>query len=566
MSASEKNSLPIFQDPVLRSFCEQEKAYEKLMIEARSRSTEPGRLVEICKMGLRELVDRSPFLGDFDYYQGFRERQIFTQFATDSEVRSEVLVDGRFINEEISKALEANPTLMAVDDYFASTHNIPEFSFLGSVALANPNYPASAIDSLIRDSDYVCFWNDYLYWEHHPSLFYLLEMTDMGTSYEIDVHWWLALSGAIRAIDTSEELDQLVEQFDSKDLIGFDGSIDDFFDDFVSQILPFLVGSSQEFLERSFEIDSHPIQQAILLNPSCTIDIRTKAIELNSDRSEDELLFIPDPVQLALYAAHLGKYNLIDNWISAPEQMDSFIGFCDPYINDAISELNLDSSLYGDQSEANAQSIESFMQQHYEMNPGLDPATPAEVLRTLAESTDETIQSNVAQNLSAPEDVLRSLAKSSSVAVRVAVAANSATPQNVLLDLATDLVAKVRIAIAGNEESELEVFEKLIVDVDPEVRSTLARNPSLNRELLKVLTKDKEGLVRRNVAKNISATSEVLAFMTEDNDVWVRRNIASNPFATEEILLSMLNDEDEDVRNRLNDRLDTDFEDDFEDD
>jgi hypothetical protein len=54
--------------------------------------------------------------------------------------------------------------------------------------------------------------------------------------------------------------------------------------------------------------------------------------------------------------------------------------------------------------------------------------------------------------------------------------------------------------------------------------------------------------------------------MTEDNDVWVRRNIASNPFATEEILLSMLNDEDEDVRNRLNARLDTDFEDDFEDD
>jgi hypothetical protein len=286
MSASEKNSLPIFRDPVLRSFCEQEKAYEKLMIEARSRSTEPGRLVEICEMGLRELVDRSPFLGDFDYYQGFRERQIFTQFATDSEFRSEVLVDGRYINEEISNALESNPTLMAVDDYFASTHNIPEFSFLKSVALSNPKYPVSSIDSLERDSDSVCFWNDYLYWEHHPSLFYLLEMMPMGTSYEIDAHWWLALSGTIKAIDTCEELDQLVEQFDAMSLIDIDEAIDDFFDDFVSQIMPLLVGSSVEFLENSFEIDSHPIQQAILLNPSCTIDIRTKAMELNSDRSE----------------------------------------------------------------------------------------------------------------------------------------------------------------------------------------------------------------------------------------------------------------------------------------
>ena len=62
-------------------------------------------------------------------------------------------------------------------------------------------------------------------------------------------------------------------------------------------------------------------------------------MELNSDRSEDDALLIPDPVQLALYAAHLGKYNLIDNWITTAEQMDSFIGFCDPYIIDAISEL-----------------------------------------------------------------------------------------------------------------------------------------------------------------------------------------------------------------------------------
>ncbi len=357
MSESEKDSLPIFQDPVLRFFCNQEQKYQELVIDAQSRSTEPGRLVELFQMDLRELVDRSDFLGDFDYYQGFRERQIFTQFATEAEYLSEVLIDGRFVNEEISISLQTNPTLMRVDEYFASTHNIPEFSYLRSVALSNPNYPASPIDSLVRDSDYVCFWNDYLYREHHPSLFHLLEMMPMGTSYEIDAHWWLALSGTIKSIDTCEELDQLVDQFDAMSLIDVDEAIDDFFDDFVSQIMPFLVGSSEEFLENSFEIDSHPIQQAILLNPSCTMDIRTKAMELNSDRIEDEPLFIPDPVQLALYAAHLGKYDLIENWITTPEEIDAFIGFCDPYIIGAISELNLDSSLYRDQAEENAHSL-----------------------------------------------------------------------------------------------------------------------------------------------------------------------------------------------------------------
>ena len=127
-------------------------------------------------------------------------------------------------------------------------------------------------------------------------------------------------------------------------MIGFDESIDDFFDDFVSQILPFLVGSSQEFLEKSFEIDSHPIKQAILLNPSCTMDIRTRSMEMNSSGTEIKSLVIPHPVQLALYAAHLGKYELIENWITTPEDIDAFIGFCDPYIVDAISELRLGSS------------------------------------------------------------------------------------------------------------------------------------------------------------------------------------------------------------------------------
>ena len=81
MSKTERDALPIFRDPVLRFFLDQNQAYEALVIEAQSRSTEPSRLVEIFDMELLELVDRSDFFGDFDYYQGFRERKIFTQFA-----------------------------------------------------------------------------------------------------------------------------------------------------------------------------------------------------------------------------------------------------------------------------------------------------------------------------------------------------------------------------------------------------------------------------------------------------------------------------------------------------
>lgn len=566
MSESEKDSLPIFQDPILRSFCNQEQKYQELVIEAQSRSTDPGRLVEIFDMELREMVDRSSFSGDFDYYQGFRERQIFTQFAANSDDLSEVLIDGRFVNEEIYISLQANPTLKRVDEYFASTHNIPEFSYLRSVALSNPNYPVVATDDLTRESHDACFWNDYLRYEYHPSLFQFIEDVN-STGYEIDTHWWLSISKAVNAMDT-EQLGQVAEVFESMSLVGLgwdDIYWEDQFDDYVAMFMPFLVGSSQEFLEKSFELDSDPIKQAILYNPHSTKTLRDQAKAINTDGTKEDQLFVPSQVDMAKYAAFHGRYELIENWITTPEEMDAFIQSCEPHIVDAISELKLDSISSNAQVVENNHSFESFMLEHYAMNPGLDPKTPLDELRTLAESSDETIQCNVAQNPSAPMEVLRSLAKSSGIAVRSAVASNSVTPGNVLLDLATDSVVKVRIALAGNERVDLEVLKRLASDVDSEVRSTSARNPAVNSELLEVLAKDKDGLVRRNVAKNTSASVEVLAHMTKDNDVWVRRNIASNPSAIDEILISMLNDEDEDVRNRVNSRLYADFDDEFDD-
>ena len=339
MSKTERDALPIFRDPVLRFFLDQNQAYEALVIEAQSRSTEPSRLVEIFDMELLELVDRSDFFGDFDYYQGFRGRQIFTQFADWGGNSSEVLIDGRFVNEEISMALQTNPILMRTDEYFSSTHNIPEFSYLRSVALSNPNYPVVGTDDLTRESDDACFWNDYLRYEYHPSLFQFIEDVN-STGYDLDTHWWLSISKAINAMD-AEQLDQVAEAFESMSLVGLgwdDIYWDEQFDDYVAMFMPFLVGSSEEFLERSFELDSHPIRQAILYNPRSTITIRDQANAMNADETREDELFVPSQIDMAKYAAFLGRYELIENWITTPEEFQELKRICPKYVADGINE------------------------------------------------------------------------------------------------------------------------------------------------------------------------------------------------------------------------------------
>jgi hypothetical protein len=338
MTKAEQDELPIFQDPVVRYFLGQEKTYEELVTESQSRSTGAARLVEISDMDLRELVDRSSFFGDFDYYQGFRERQIFTQFAANSEIVSEVLIDGRFVNEEISMALQTNPLLMRVDQYFASTHNIPEFSYLRSVALSNPNYPVVGTDDLTRESHDACFWNDYLKHEYHPSLFQFIEDVN-STGYEIDTHWWLSISKAINAMD-AEQLDHVAEAFESMSLVGLDWddiNWDEQFDDYVAMFMPFLVGSSVEFLERSFELDSHPIRQAILYNPRSTVTIRDQANAMNADATIEDQLFVPSHLDMAKYAAFLGRYELIENWITTSEELKELNRICPKYVAEGMN-------------------------------------------------------------------------------------------------------------------------------------------------------------------------------------------------------------------------------------
>lgn len=336
MSKTGRDALPIFREPVLRFLFDQDQAYEKLEIEAKSRSTEPGRLVEIFDMDLCELVDRSTIQGDFEWYEGERNRQIFTEVLV-FDFSSGVFKSGH-VDEIMVKALETKPLLMQVAKYFSATENIPEFSYLGSVALSNPNYPVTPIDSLVRNSDMVCYWKDYLLHEYHPSLYCLLDEMFIGTSYEIDTQWWLSISRAINAMDSDDELDEVVEVFDSISLIGWeDIDIDDQFDDYVAMLMPFLVGSSEEFLERSFELDSHPIRQAILYNPRSTITIRDQANAMNADETREDELFVPSQIDMAKYAAFLGRYELIENWITTPEEFQELNRICPSHVAEGVN-------------------------------------------------------------------------------------------------------------------------------------------------------------------------------------------------------------------------------------
>ena len=335
MTKIEQDKLPIFWDPVLRYFLGQDRAYEALVIEAQDRSTESSRLVEIFDLDLCELVDRSTIQGDFEWYEGTSDRQIFTEFLV-FDFFSGVFKSGH-VDVDIAEALETKPLLMKVAKYFSANENIPKFSYLGSVALSNPNYPVTPIDSLVCNSDMVCYWNDYLLHEYHPSLYCLLDEMFIGTSYEIDTQWWLSISMAINAMDSDEELDEVVEVFDSMSLIGEeDIDIDDQFDDYVAMLMPSLVGSSEEFLERSFELDSHPIRQAILYNPRSTITIRDQANAMNADETREDELFVPSQIDMAKYAAFLGRYELIENWITTPEEFQELKRICPSHVAEGM--------------------------------------------------------------------------------------------------------------------------------------------------------------------------------------------------------------------------------------
>ena len=334
ITGNETISLPLLGNPDLREIFNQELSYQLIVDEARSRSTSEERLFQIYDQELWEYADKSadPAFNDFVWYEDVRERLVFSQEQ----------------DERITNLLDGQPILEMAAKFIAKSEGNPEFSYLQSEILANPNslgVRSKEIEQYSPELNWAALnWYDLLREPHHPSLFLFLEsMYVSGSGYEIRPHSWLALANRLARMTSYSELSAYIESV-SEDEVLVDtaeiGMNDGEFDLFVEQIMPYLVGANTEFLRDAFELESAAIKQAVVLNPHCDLEIMNLAKSWNDDpQNWNALLGIPDAVELARYAAYSGNYSLINKWVNSREQFDQLINTCDAHVADVIGEL-----------------------------------------------------------------------------------------------------------------------------------------------------------------------------------------------------------------------------------
>jgi hypothetical protein len=327
-------SLPLLGNPDLREIFDQELSYQLIVDEAKARDTSEERLFQIYDQELWEYADKSPdpAFNDFVWYDDVRERLVFSQEQ----------------DERLSNLLAEQPILEMAAKFFAKSEGSPEFSYLRSEILANPNSLGARSKGIEQYSPEVnrsaLNWYDLLREPHHPSLFRFLEsMYVSGSGYEIRPHSWLALANRLARMTSHSELTAYIESV-TEDEVLVDtteiGMNDGEFDLFVEQIMPYLVGSNTEFLREAFEKESDAIKQAVALNPHCDPQIMNLAKSWNDDPENwNALVGIPEAVELARYAAYSGNYSLINRWVNSREQFDQLIKACDAHVADAIGGL-----------------------------------------------------------------------------------------------------------------------------------------------------------------------------------------------------------------------------------
>jgi hypothetical protein len=332
-------SLPLLGNPDLREIFEQEQSYQLTVDEARSRTTSEERLFQIYDQELWEYAEKSPdpAFHDLVWYDDIRERLVFSQEP----------------DERITDLLENQPILELVAEFLAKSEGNPEFSYLRSEVLANPN--SLGARSLEIEQDWVdtswvtLNWYDLLRESDHPSLFRFLDLMYIpGSGYEIRPHSWLALANRLSRVVSPSELTTKFQSATSDDVLVENIEIampEGELDEFVEQIMPFLVGANTEFLRKAFGSESLAIKQAVLCNPYSNAEIRSLAHAWNEElQNSNNLLHIPNEIDMAMFAAYIGHYSQIDKWISSSEEFDSLMQKCDVHVAKAISGLRLNQS------------------------------------------------------------------------------------------------------------------------------------------------------------------------------------------------------------------------------
>jgi hypothetical protein len=177
-----------------------------------------------------------------------------------------------------------------------------------------------------------------------------------------------------------------------------------------------------------------------------------------------------------------------------------------------------------------------------------NPATPIEMLESLATHEQSQVRQNVARNPAAPLDLLTRLASDPEPRVRSGAAMNSHTPIALLLQLANDGDRVVRLRLAANEHATPDILMRLADDRDNAVRGKVADNVNTPAELLARLADDEDSDVRHSLATRENASAELLTRLAGDESSDVRIAVAENPNTPVDVLTRLARDEDDDVR------------------
>ncbi|MEH2226530.1 hypothetical protein [Nostoc sp.] len=183
-----------------------------------------------------------------------------------------------------------------------------------------------------------------------------------------------------------------------------------------------------------------------------------------------------------------------------------------------------------------------------------NPNTPTETLRKLA--TEKQACFSLSLNFNTPADILESLSTDQNPRIRFKVAQHPNTPLNVVKDLANDTdmdVANAAARVIGKYTAEAvrkdpktptHVLEKL-AQTDP---TTVCEHPNATPELLLEFSKSISWSVRQNVARNSNTPVSILEELAHDESWEVRCGVAKNPNVPVSILKELAQDDSSEVR------------------
>ena len=126
----------------------------------------------------------------------------------------------------------------------------------------------------------------------------------------------------------------------------------------------------------------------------------------------------------------------------------------------------------------------------------------------------EGVLRRLAQNPASPSELLSTLACDKSPLIRQCVAENSHTPLGALETLAADPDAHVRPNVASNVNTPEKVLEKLSRDSDSRVLSSVASNPQSSASSLYAVFYSGEKSALSNLAKNPNTPAGILKIGT----------------------------------------------------